>query len=130
MSDALLRVAISLAALTLLMSVLATAFVKFFARPLTWGQAFIITIFCFAITTALIAAYFFVKAATGIPSSVDSLATIAMLILTGVLITRRARTYGIDKAGWLGVGGKTILTLLAFSWVLVGLYMLITSLAR
>jgi hypothetical protein len=91
MSDALLQVAISLAALTLLMSVPATAFLKFFARPLTWGQAFIISIFCFAIMTALIASYFFVKAATGIPSSVDSLATIAMLILTGVLITRRAR---------------------------------------
>lgn len=128
MSDALLQVAISLAALTLLMSVPATAFLKFFARPLTWGQAFIISIFCFAITTALIAVYFFVKAAMGIPSSVDTLATVAMLILTGVLITRRARAYGIEKAGWFGVGGKTILALLAFSWVLVGLYVLVNFL--
>jgi hypothetical protein len=55
------------------------------------------------------------------------LATIATLILTGVLITRRARAYGIDKAGWLGIGGKTILALLAFSWVLVGLYVLIIT---
>jgi hypothetical protein len=69
MSGALLQVAISLAALTLMMSVPATAFLKVFARPLTWGQAFIISIFCFAITTALVAVYFFVKAATGIPSS-------------------------------------------------------------
>lgn len=130
MSDALLQVAISLAAFTLLMSVPATAFLKFFARPLTWGQAFVISISCFAITTALIALYFFVKAATGIPSSVDGLATIAALILTGALITRRARAYAIDKAGWFGVGGKTILALIAFSWVLVGLYALITFLTH
>ena len=45
-----------------------------------------------------------------------------------LIIARRARTYGIDKAGWLGVA--TILALLAFSWVLVGLYVLITSLTR
>jgi hypothetical protein len=93
--------------LTLLMSVPATAFLKFFARPLTWGQAFTISILCFAITTALVAVYYFVKATTGIASSVDGSATIAILILTGVLITRRARAYGIDKARWLGVGGKS-----------------------
>jgi hypothetical protein len=127
MSGALLQVAISLVALTMLMSVPATAFLKFFARPLTWGQAFI---FCFAITTALIAVYFFVKAATGIPSSVDGLATVVVLILTGILITRRSRAYGIEKAGWLSVGGKTILALLAFSWVLVGLYALIAFLTH
>jgi hypothetical protein len=129
MSDVLLHLALSLAAYTLLCSVPATAFLKFFARPLTWGQAFVISVCCFMITTALIAVYFFVKVATGIPSSVDALATIATLILTGVLITRRAQAYGIDKAQWFGVGGKTILALLAFSWVLAGgVYVLITVL--
>jgi len=51
-----------------------------------------------------------------------------MLVLSGVLITRRAQTYGIKKTGWLGVGGKTMLALLAMGWVLVGLYSLITRL--
>jgi len=96
-ADSLLGIAISLTMLMLLMAIPATAFIKFFARPLTWGQAFSISTFCFAITTA------------------------------GVLITRRAQAYGIEKAGWLGVGGKTVLALVAFSWVLVGLlYVLIT----
>ena len=72
MSDVLLHRALGLAAYTFLCSVPATAFLKFFARPLTWGQAFIISICCFVITTALIAVYFFVKVATGIPSSVDA----------------------------------------------------------
>jgi hypothetical protein len=129
MSGVLLHLALGLAAYTLSCSVPATAFLKFFARPLTWGQAFIILICCFVITTALIAVYFFVKVATGIPSSVNALATIATLILTGALITRLARAYGVDKAGRLGVGGKTILALLAFSWVLAGgVYVLITVL--
>jgi hypothetical protein len=128
MSDALLQVAINAAVFTLMIAVPATAFLKYFARPLTWGQAFIISVFSFAITTALVVVYFFVKAKTGIPSSVDSLASIAMLILTGVVMTRRARAYDIDKAGWLGVGGKTILGLIAFSWVLIGLYALVVFL--
>lgn len=84
--------------------------------------------FSFAISTLLIAVYYYVKAASGLPSSADSVATMVMLVMTGVLITRRARAYGIEKIGWLGVGGKTILTLLAFSWVLVGLYVLVSYL--
>ncbi|MEH2512580.1 hypothetical protein V1291_003934 [Nitrobacteraceae bacterium AZCC 1564] len=128
MSAALLQVAVGLTVFTLLISIPAATFLKFFARPLTWGQALIISIFCFAITAVLLAVYFFVKATTGIPSFADSFATIPMLIVTGVLITWRARAYGIEKTGWLGIGGKTILSLLAFGWVLVGVCALITRL--
>jgi hypothetical protein len=126
MSDALLQVIIGLTVFTLLISIPAAAFLKFFARPLKLRQALIISIFGFAITTVLLAVYFFVKTTTGIPSFADSFATIPMLILIGVLITWRARAYGIEKTGWLGIGGKTILSLLTFSWVLVGVYALIT----
>jgi hypothetical protein len=128
MTEAMVRVIASLTAFTVFMSLLATIGLKFFARSLSWGQAFIISIFSFAISALVIAVYFYVKAASGIPSSADSVATIVMLVLTGVLITRRARAYGIEKTGWLGVGGKTILSLIAFSWVLVGLYVLVAYL--
>jgi hypothetical protein len=127
MTEAIVRVIIGMAAFILLMSLLATAGVKFFARPLSFGQAFIISVFSFTISTLLIAVYFYVRASMGIPSAADSVATIVSLLLTGVLITRRARAYGIKKTGWLGVGGKAMLALLAFSWVLVGLYMAITA---
>ena len=63
----------------------------------------------------------------GIPSVADSVATIVSLLLTGVLITRRAQAYGIKKTGRLGVGGKTMLVLVVFSWALVGLYLAITA---
>jgi hypothetical protein len=109
------------------MSLLATAGVRFFARPLSFGRAFIISVFSFTISTLLIAVYFYVKASMGIPSVADGLATIVSLLLTGVVITRRAQAYGIKKTGWLGVGGKTMLALVAFSWVLVGLYLAITA---
>jgi hypothetical protein len=127
MTEAIVRVIVSLAAFIPLMSLLATAGVKFFARPLSFGQAFIISVFSFTISTLLIAVYFYVKASMGIPPATDGLATMVSLLLTGVLITRRARAYGIKKTGWLGVGGKTMLTLVAFSWALVGLYLAITA---
>jgi hypothetical protein len=127
MTEAIVRVIIGLAAFILLMSLLATAGVKFFARPLSFGQAFVISVFSFTISTLLIAVYFFVKASMAIPSAADGVATTVSFLLTGVLITRRARAYGIKKTGWLGVGGKTMLALLAFSWALVGLYLAITA---
>jgi hypothetical protein len=127
MIEAIVRIIVGLAAFVLLMSFLATAAVKFFARPLSFGQAFIISVFSFTISTLLIAVYFYIKASMGLPSAADGVATIVSLLLTGVLITRRARAYGIKKTGWLGVGAKTILALIAFSWVLAGLYMAITA---
>src|SRR5258706_558080 len=103
MTEAMVRVIISLGAFILFMSFLATAGIKFFARPLTFGQAFTISIFSFTISTLLIAVYFYVKASMGVPSSADSVATIVLLLLTGILITQRAQAYGVKKTGWLGV---------------------------
>jgi hypothetical protein len=128
MTVAMVQLIINLGTLILLMSLLATAGLKFFARPLTVGQAFIISVFSFSISTVLIALYYYVKASMGLAPSADAVAGIVMLVLSGVLITQRAQTYGIKKTGWLGVGGKTILALIALSWVLVGLYVLITFL--
>jgi len=68
-------------------SLLATAGIKFFARSLTFWQAFIISVFSFTISTLLIAVYFFVKASMGVPYQ------------TGILITQRAQAYGIKKSG-------------------------------
>jgi hypothetical protein len=128
MTEAMVRLVVNLVAFILVMSLLATAAIKFFARPLSFGQALIISVFSFTISTFLIAVYFFVKASIGIPSSVDFIPTIVLLLLTGVLITQRAKAYGIKKTGWVGVGGKTILALLVFSWLMVGLYALVTAL--
>jgi hypothetical protein len=130
MTEAVVRLLIGLGAFTVLLSLLGTAGIKLFARPLTLGQAFIISIFSFTISNVLIAVYFLVQAASGIPRSVDSVVIMILFALTGVLITRRARAYGVEKTGWLGVGGKTILAIVAFSWVLVGLYVLVTFLAK
>jgi YD repeat-containing protein len=65
--------------LTLLMSVPATAFLKFFARPLTWGQAFTISILCFAITTVG-------------RSSTDSQGTTTNYDASGKVISRETRS--------------------------------------
>ncbi len=44
--------------LTLLISIPVAAFLRFFARPSTWRQALIISIFGFLIAKALLAVYF------------------------------------------------------------------------
>jgi hypothetical protein len=111
MTIAMVRVIIGMGVCILLMSLLATAGLKFFARPLTVGQAFIISVFSFSISTVLLAVYAYVNASMGLPSSVDGVATMVALVLSGVLITQRAQPYGIKKTGWLGVGSKTILAL-------------------
>jgi hypothetical protein len=45
---------------------------------------------------------------------------LVMLCVAGSLITKLAKTYGIEKTGWLGVGAKSMLAVLAMSWVVVG----------
>jgi hypothetical protein len=70
MTEAAVRLIISLATFIALMSLLATAGIKFFARSLRFGQALIISVFSFTISTLLIAVYFYVKASIRVPSSV------------------------------------------------------------
>jgi len=66
MTEAIVRVIIGLAVFILLMSLMATAGLKFFAPPLTVGRAFIISVFSFSISTVLMAVYFFGKGFMGV----------------------------------------------------------------
>ncbi len=104
------------------MSLLSTAFLKFFAR----GQTYTVLLFAVAISTVLVAFYFYAKATMGLPSSTDAVAGIAMLVLSGVFIASRSRRRGVETAGRLGVGARTILGLLVLGSVAAGLYLLLT----
>jgi hypothetical protein len=41
---------------------------------------------------------------------IDGLSALILFCLSGVLITWQARKYGVEKSGWLGVGGKAMRT--------------------
>jgi hypothetical protein len=54
---------------------------------------------------------------------IDGLSAVILLCLSGVLITRQARRYGVEKSGWLGVGGKAMLSVFALSSLFFGAYL-------
>jgi hypothetical protein len=45
----------------------------------------------------------------------DGLFTMVVMSVAGTIITKLARNCGIEKSGWLGVGGKSIVVLLGLS---------------
>ena len=77
----------------------------------------------FFLSTLLLVAFYIIK--PGLNLDIDSLVVLIWLTLSGVLITRQARKYDVEKSGWLGVGGKAILSVLAVSWVFVGVYLVV-----
>jgi hypothetical protein len=58
----------------------------------------------FAIGTILFFVYYFAKAAVKWPDTVDGLFTIVVMSVSGTVITKLARNYGIEKTGWFGIG--------------------------
>ena len=52
-------------------------------------------------------------------NSLDGIVTIIVIVVSGAVITRLARNYGVKKTGWLGVGGKSVLVMITLTWVIV-----------
>jgi hypothetical protein len=106
--------------LSVTLALLASAGVKYFARPLPYSKAFLISLAGFAVGTVLYIVYAITKVVMTLPNSVDGLFTLVVLSVAGTIITKLARNYGIEKTGWLGIGAKSIFVLLGLSWVIVG----------
>jgi hypothetical protein len=121
MIDILVRIGI----FVFIFALFATVFIKLFERRLTFVQAVLIAGWCLLLATVLLTIYFALKPMLGLPASVDGIATIAWMALAGTLIARQAQKYGFKKSGWLGLGAKVMLSILALSWVFVGIYLLI-----
>jgi len=119
MIEALFRPLVGGAVLTIAFAMLASAGVKYFARPLPYSKAFLISLAGFAVSTILLLVYFFAKAALAWSDTVDSIFTIIAMCVAGAVITRLARNYGIKKTGWLGIGAKSILVLVVLSWLII-----------
>src|SRR5262249_40093555 len=103
---------------------------KFFARPLLFSQALLISLIASSVSiglsVVLIVLYYLMGSAWGLPRfNVEVLAGCIMLFGGGYLITKLSKKYGIEKTGWLGVGGRSMLAVLAMSWVVVGVIALV-----
>jgi hypothetical protein len=53
------------------------------------------------------------------------LATLVVLSLTGIMITRLSANYGIKKVGWFGLGARVVFVLIGLSWVFTAAVFLI-----
>ena len=107
------------AMLFVVLVVVCAGLLKWFARPLTVGQAFLIALFALGIATALLVVYSVAAVYLRIPPAYDALPPIVWMFLAGMLMTRRVRRYAIQKTGWLGVGAKVMLTIFALAWLVV-----------
>jgi len=132
MSTTLIQVALGASFLILVMTLLAAIALKFFARPLLFSQALLISLIASSVSiglsAALIVLYYLTRSAWGPPPAginIETLATFITLFGGGYLITKLAKKYGIEKTGWLGVGARSMLTVLAMSWVVVGVIALV-----
>jgi hypothetical protein len=126
MSTAIVQLIFGIVFLTFIFGLFAAIFIKLFERSVSFGQASLVAGWSIFVSTLAFVVYFFIQSVLGLPRSIDGLAAIVWMALSGTLITRRLRTYGFEKHGWAGVGAKTMLSVLALSWVLVGVYYLVS----
>jgi hypothetical protein len=129
MSAAIVRLIFSVALFAAIFALFAAVFIKLFARQLTFVQALLIAGWSFFLSTLLLVVYTFLRPVLNLPQSVDTISTMVWMAITGTLITWRARKYGIEKPGWVGLGARVTLSLLALSWAFVGLYMVVSHAA-
>jgi hypothetical protein len=122
MSDKLLVVFLYVGCFVFFLSVISAGLIKRFAQQLTLKEGFFIGLLAYAVSTVLLVVYFVAKPVFQIPTYLDGLTTVVWMCLAGIIITRQAGRYGVEKTGYLGVGAKTMLSVLVLSWVLVAIY--------
>jgi len=96
-------------------AIVVAPFLMYLSQTLTFFQSFRILAAGFAVI-ALIS----VVGAYVLPTAALGLSTLVGTCLAGAIITRLAAKEGVAKRGLLGVGAKSVLSLLAVSLVVVG----------
>jgi hypothetical protein len=110
--------------LTGVFAIVSAPFVVYFSGALTFIQALRISAVGYAAMVALMFAFYVVKPLDA-GAEVEGLVAMLSLCLAGALITQLAARSGITKTGLLGVGAKAVLSLLAMSWVLAGVFYIV-----
>jgi hypothetical protein len=97
---------------------------KVFTRALSFTQAFTICLAAFAVGIGLAIAYIEFNFRATVPSWVEPIIWIGLLgLIPLALINWMARKRGIEKTGWCGVGTKTVISVAAINWVLIGVFL-------
>ena len=124
------NIAVGLAIFVVIMTILVGISLKFFARQLSFYQFVLISLAGSAATVAALLSFYVLQIALQLPRAWDGVAALCAMSIGGTTITRLARSYGLEKSGRVGVGAKTMLGVLVLSWVLIGIFYVITLFLR
>ncbi|HTA98915.1 MAG TPA: hypothetical protein VK804_00425 [Bradyrhizobium sp.] len=103
----------------ILFTLVYTITIKVLERGLTYLQSLQVSAVAVAVSMALYLAYIFARYPFYRNRDLDNLAVLIAWIILGIVITRLARNYGIQKHGWFGLGGRANLWLIVLSWALI-----------
>ena len=106
----------------------ATFAVKYFAPALAWWQAFLVSLVSAGAALLFLITYTFLSGTLIFPELIDSLAFVVTFAIMGTLITLQAQAYGVEKTGFVGVGGRSVLALLAISVAAIAIYHVVKGL--
>jgi hypothetical protein len=121
-----LIVVFSVGGFVLIFALCAAMFIKLYSPgSLSFVQALLISGWSIFVSTVLVIVFTALKTDLKPAPVIDGLSALILLCLSGVLITRQARKYGVEKSGWLGVGGKAILSAFALSSLFFAAYLVV-----
>jgi len=119
-------VVFSVGGFVLIFALCAAMFIKLYSPgSLSFVQALLISGWSIFVSTVLVIVFTALKTDLKPAPVIDGLSALILLCLSGVLITRQARKYGVEKSGWLGVGGKAILSAFALSSLFFAAYLVV-----
>lgn len=117
MGVALMHGGLYVGAFAAVVILLASLFVRVFARSLPYSRGLLISVIAVGLSTLPLAVYYWAKSALGIPQAADTVAVIVWMSLAGTLISKQARQHGVEKTGFLGLGAKVMFCIIALTWI-------------
>jgi hypothetical protein len=118
----------SVGGFVLIFALCAAMFTKLYSPRLSFVQALLIAGWSIFVSTVLLIVFTVVKPDLKPAPVIDGLSALILFCLSGVLITWQARKYGVEKSGWLGVGGKAMLSVFVLSSLFFGAYFVVHNL--
>ena len=117
----------SVGGFVLIFALCAAVFIKLYSPRLSFVQALLIAGRSIFVSTVLLIVFAVVKPDLKPAPVIDGLSALILFCLSGVLITWQARN-GVEKSGWLGVGGKAMLSVFVLSSLFFGAYLVVHNL--
>jgi hypothetical protein len=109
-----------------LLGTLVTLFIKYLSTTLTFRQSLVIGVNAMLPMAGLmvIATLLRLSFAQSMGPTAESVAGVVGMFVAGSMITRLAERSGEKRTGKVGIGAKTMLSILLAAWLLAGIYAL------